>query len=832
MTVLYELVRSALLLCSPIWPLQLLKRFDTARVDIVERLPSPFGLVRTGVAPDHPETKNVINQFTRVAQNPRCQYFGNVVVGPLVSTSAPSSSTSALDPSLSSASPSPAAAVTLHELRQMYHAVVLAYGAEGDRDLNVPGEHLRGVFSAREFVWWYNGHPDYASLPVDLTSTDTAVVVGQGNVALDVARVLLRRPCELQPTDIAEHALEALASSRVRRVHVVGRRGPVQAACTAKEVREVLNLDDIQVTLRQEDFALTPMDEVGDKALFLGRKQLSGTVRIGGGVTFESTQKWDGEDSQRPLSIFSPFLIVPCCLLSHCYLGFSPLSLPSQSELKASRSHRRVFDLLSKAAAPPPSLSSTVTSSSSSSSSISSDRRELDFVFFRSPVAVLTGGDGKGEVNGGVGAIRLEKNVLTGDFRDGPRRAVGTGETSDLPCGWVLPCGWCCLVGGAALWVVLPCGWCCLVGGAALWVVLPCGWCCLVGGAALWVVLPCGWCCLVGGAALWVVLPCGWCCLVGGAALWSIGYRSLPIASLPFNQRSGTVPNELGRVLQASGTDPASEARYEPGLYVVGWLKRGPTGIIGTNLIDAEETVSSIAQDATASNAVPGRQLRHRSKYSWRDFAALGKFSGTLAAPMSGSQVSGGNKKDHGVIRMSIFSKDGDYNVYYNGKADLKDSGYPTTVGIFKGKKGEAGTLAFDFTADATWTNDTWNPVFPVFRQFVNHFDYSFEGIYEKASTKAAATGTLKDLIKAMFNDGAGSYYGMPCNTPWSRSDTRGQPPWGATKSAGERERLDSRQIFQGNWISVCWVSGSHGWFGAERRSDDCWSPHFRHPQV
>ncbi|CAI5461031.1 unnamed protein product [Closterium sp. Yama58-4] len=195
---------------------KLVKRFDTARVDIVERLPSPFGLVLTGVAPDHPETKNVINQLTRVAQNPRCHYFGNVLVGPVASTSAPPASTPASDPSLSSASPSPAAAVTLDELRQMYHAVVLAYGAEGDRDLNVPGEHLRGVFSAREFVWWYNGHPDYANLPVDLTSTDTAVVVGQGNVALDVARVLLRRPSELQPTDIAEHALEALARSRVR----------------------------------------------------------------------------------------------------------------------------------------------------------------------------------------------------------------------------------------------------------------------------------------------------------------------------------------------------------------------------------------------------------------------------------------------------------------------------------------------------------------------------------------------------------------------------------------------------------------------------------------
>ncbi|CAI7780841.1 unnamed protein product, partial [Closterium sp. NIES-53] len=185
---------------------------------------------------------NVINQFTRVAQNPRCQYFGNVLVGPVASTSAPSSSTSASDPSPSSASPSPAAAVTLHELRQMYHAVILAYGAEGDRDLNVPGEHLRGVFSAREFVWWYNGHPDYANLPVDLTSTDTAVVIGQGNVALDVARVLLRRPCELQPTDIAEHALEALASSQVRaRTGGTGKQpSQVQSTDIAEHVLEAL----------------------------------------------------------------------------------------------------------------------------------------------------------------------------------------------------------------------------------------------------------------------------------------------------------------------------------------------------------------------------------------------------------------------------------------------------------------------------------------------------------------------------------------------------------------------------------------------------------------
>ncbi|GJP41941.1 hypothetical protein CLOM_g1555 [Closterium sp. NIES-68] len=461
---------------------KLLKRFDAARVDIVERLPSPFGLVRTGVAPDHPETKNVINQFTRVAQNPRCRYFGNVRVGPLESPS----------PSCP-----PAAAVTLDELRRMYNAVILAYGAEGDRDLNVPGENLRGVFSAREFVWWYNGHPDYADLPVDLTSTDTAVVVGQGNVALDVARVLLRWPSELQPTDIAEHALEALARSQVRRVHVVGRRGPVQAACTAKEVREVLKLEGVQVTLKQEDFSLTPMDE---------------------------------------------------------------------RELKASRSHRRVFDLLSKAAAAgypsvPPSSSSTVTTTSGSSSSgrrgtfSNADCRELDFVFFRSPVAVLpreglaTGAEGAGVGEGCVGAIRLEKNILTGDFKDGPRRAVGTGETSDLPCGLVFK---------------------------------------------------------------------------------SIGYRSLPIAGLPFNQRSGTVPNELGRVLRGSASEPNTEARYEPGLYVVGWLKRGPTGIVGTNLIDAEETVSSVAQDAAANKLLSPSpsDITHGGKDGGPELAALLKQRG------------------------------------------------------------------------------------------------------------------------------------------------------------------------------------------------------------
>ncbi|XP_021741475.1 NADPH:adrenodoxin oxidoreductase, mitochondrial-like [Chenopodium quinoa] len=130
----------------------MLKANEKAEVDIMDRLPTPFGLVRSGVAPDHPETKIVINQFSRVAKNDRCMFFGNVNLG---------------------------ASVSLKELQDLYHVVVLAYGAESDRVLGVPGEDLKGIYSAREFVWWYNGHPDCRNLAPDLESTDTAVILGQ-----------------------------------------------------------------------------------------------------------------------------------------------------------------------------------------------------------------------------------------------------------------------------------------------------------------------------------------------------------------------------------------------------------------------------------------------------------------------------------------------------------------------------------------------------------------------------------------------------------------------------------------------------------------------------
>nr|GMD16638.1 NADPH:adrenodoxin oxidoreductase, mitochondrial isoform X1 [Ipomoea batatas] len=213
---------------------KILKAQEEAQVDIIDRLPTPFGLVRSGVAPDHPETKTVTNQFSRIVQDGRCSFLGNVSLG---------------------------SSISLSELRDLYDVVVLCYGAESDRALGIPGEDLTGVYSAREFVWWYNGHPDCRNLAPDLKNTDTAVVVGQGNVALDVARVLLRSTSELAKTDISSHALAALEESCIRKVFVVGRRGPVQASFTAKELREILGIKNLYIHIEEADLHKTPADE-------------------------------------------------------------------------------------------------------------------------------------------------------------------------------------------------------------------------------------------------------------------------------------------------------------------------------------------------------------------------------------------------------------------------------------------------------------------------------------------------------------------------------------------------------------------------------------------
>ncbi|KAF4125317.1 adrenodoxin-NADP+ reductase [Geosmithia morbida] len=224
---------------------RLMSKVPQAKVDMYEALPVPFGLVRHGVAPDHPEVKNCQEKFEEVASSPNFTFIGNVSVG----------------------QPGHFAdqcTVELQTLMRHYHSVLFTYGASEDKKLGIPGEStLSGIYSAREFVGWYNGLPDYANLEPNLTRGDEAVIIGQGNVALDVARMLLEDIDVLRKTDITEHALDHLATSRIKRVHVVGRRGPMQAAFTIKEVRELMKLRNvgfhpIQRSLLPEDLKTLP----------------------------------------------------------------------------------------------------------------------------------------------------------------------------------------------------------------------------------------------------------------------------------------------------------------------------------------------------------------------------------------------------------------------------------------------------------------------------------------------------------------------------------------------------------------------------------------------
>jgi ferredoxin--NADP+ reductase len=199
-------------------------------VDMIDRLPTPFGLVRAGVAPDHPKIKNVIKRYEKTAGHDAYRFFGHVTVGRDIAAA---------------------------ELAELYDAVVWAYGAGADRRLGIPGEDLPGSHAATEFVAWYNGHPDYADRRFDL-DCERVVVIGNGNVAADVARMLVLPRDELEVTDTADHAIEALARSKVREVVVLGRRGPAQAAFTNPEVRELGELTDADVLV---DPAAVEIDE-------------------------------------------------------------------------------------------------------------------------------------------------------------------------------------------------------------------------------------------------------------------------------------------------------------------------------------------------------------------------------------------------------------------------------------------------------------------------------------------------------------------------------------------------------------------------------------------
>lgn len=358
-------------------------------VDMIERLPTPWGLVRLGVAPDHPNLKTVSRAFERIAQRPGFRFFGNVEVGK---------------------------DVTQSDLERLYGAVVYAVGAQTDRRLGIPGEDLPGSWAATEFVAWYNGHPDFQQLSFDL-SVERAVVVGNGNVALDVARMLALTREELAPTDATEWAIEAIAESGIREILVLGRRGPVQASWTSTELQEMGELAGA-------DIAVDPAELELDAA--------------------------------------------------------------SAAELaEGSNIVQRNFELLRTFAARKP----------------SGKPRIVRMLFRVSPVAVR--GDEK------VEAVEVVRNSLEPNGT-GSVRAVPTDERETIPAGIVFR---------------------------------------------------------------------------------SVGYHGVPLPDVPFDPKTGTMPNAGGRVL-AEGGAPI------PGLYTAGWIKRGPTGVIGTNKKDATQTVDLLLEDA------------------------------------------------------------------------------------------------------------------------------------------------------------------------------------------------------------------------------------------
>jgi ferredoxin--NADP+ reductase len=210
----------------------------TFAIDMIERLPTPWGLVRSGVAPDHPKIKTVSKVFEKIAKESGFRLFANVELGKDIS---------------------------LKDLREAYDAVVLATGSTTGRKLGIPGEELNNCISAADFVPWYNAHPDFTNVSVDL-NTDTAVVIGAGNVAMDIARMLALDPSELEPTDTASHALEIFKASKVRNVYICGRRGPEHAAFTAPELRDLPKLEntDVYIDSDQINQAVIRVDQMGE----------------------------------------------------------------------------------------------------------------------------------------------------------------------------------------------------------------------------------------------------------------------------------------------------------------------------------------------------------------------------------------------------------------------------------------------------------------------------------------------------------------------------------------------------------------------------------------
>lgn len=376
----------------------LLKGDVPVQLDMYERLPTPYGLVRFGVAPDHEKIKNVTRVFDKVAAHPGFRFFGNVEVGRDLS---------------------------LGDLARYYHQICFTTGAQTDHQMGIPGEDLERSHSATEFVAWYNGHPEFRDRVFDL-AVERVAVVGVGNVAVDVARMLCRTPEELETTDVADYALEALRRSPVREVTLLGRRGPAQAAFTNPEVRELGEMPGADIRVLPEEVELDPVS----------RRQLEAN---------------EDKGTEKKLEILRDFA-----------------------------ARERVGK---------PKL--------------------LTIRFLVSPIELI------GDAAGCVIGMRMMKNVLVED--DGRIRPRPTGVVEELPVEMVFR---------------------------------------------------------------------------------SVGYRGVPLDGLPFDERSGVVPNERGRVV-----DPASGTPVR-GVYVSGWIKRGPTGVIGTNKPDAVETVETMIEDVTRGAAL------------------------------------------------------------------------------------------------------------------------------------------------------------------------------------------------------------------------------------
>jgi NADPH-dependent glutamate synthase beta subunit-like oxidoreductase len=288
---------------------------DAVSVDIFDALPVPYGLIRSGVAPDHQSIKGVYRRYETTSLSDNVRFIGNVRVGPDIS---------------------------IDELLGLYDAVVLATGAPHDRKLGLPGEDLGNVFGSAAFVGWYNGHPDFAKLDPDL-SGDTAVVVGNGNVALDVARILAKTPEEFAGSDIVRHAIALLAASNIRRIVLLGRRGPHQIAMTPKELGELGHLTRATPLVEPADlppigedaaldpgqrksvthlrsFAAIPADDRADKAVrvefdfFASPRAVLGENGMVAGVEVERTQLQDGKAVGTGETYTIPASLVVACI--------------------------------------------------------------------------------------------------------------------------------------------------------------------------------------------------------------------------------------------------------------------------------------------------------------------------------------------------------------------------------------------------------------------------------------------------------------------------------------------------------------------------------------